>query len=290
MNFETTYATYQPLLHSIAYRMLGSFSEAEDLVQDVFVDYSRLDASDISNEKAYLIRMVTNRSLNLNQSARKRKEVYTGEWLPEPDVVTVKQDPAELYDLHESISYALLVMLEQLSAVERAVFILRESLQYDYEEIAACLQKSEANCRKIYSRAKEKLQRERESLPVNSDKAEPLAVTFMEAAASGNFDKLISLLTEEAILVSDGGGKVRAAIFAIISRTRVMAFLQGVIPKTFLGDDHQFAIVNGQFGIITIIDGKPRSVISFRLDETEQRVERIYVMLNPDKLKHVRLD
>ncbi|WP_169084468.1 RNA polymerase sigma-70 factor [Paenibacillus sp. PL91] len=290
MNFETTYATYRPLLHSIAYRMLGSYSEAEDLVQDVFADYSRLDASEINNEKAYLIRMVTNRSLNLNQSARKRREVYTGEWLPEPDVVSVKQDPAELYDLHESVSYALLVMLEQLSAVERAVFILRESLQYDYEEIAACLQKSEANCRKIYSRAKEKLHRERESLPVNSDKAAPLAVTFMEAAASGNFDKLISLLTEEAVLVSDGGGKVRAAIFAIVSRARVTAFLQGVIPRTFLGDGHQFAIVNGQFGIIIKKDGMPRSVISFRLDETEQRVERIYIMLNPDKLKHVRLD
>src|SRR4030095_13793454 len=167
MNFENAYTTYRPLLHSIAYRMLGSFSEAEDLVQDVFADYSRLSPSDINNEKAYLIRMVTNRSLNLNQSARKRREVYTGEWLPEPDVVPFKQDPAEIYDLHESVSYALLVMLEQLSAVERAVYILRESLQYDYEERAACLQKTEANCRKIYSRAKEKLQRERELLPVN---------------------------------------------------------------------------------------------------------------------------
>ncbi|WP_419875645.1 RNA polymerase sigma-70 factor [Candidatus Pristimantibacillus sp. PTI5] len=287
MDFEKMYAAYRPLLHSIAYRMLGSFSEAEDLVQDVFADYSQLDANDIQNEKAYLVRMVTNRSINLSQSARKRREVYVGQWLPEPDVDHAATDPAELYDRHESVSYALLVMLEQLSAVERAVFVLRESLAYDYDEIAACLQKTEANCRKIFSRAKEKLQKERELLPANTVKAEPLVVTFMEAAATGDFNKLVALLTEEAVLVSDGGGKVRAAIFAIISRARVMAFLQGVIPRTFLGDGHRFAIINGQAGIIIMKDGKPRSVISFQLDAENQKIERIFVMLNPDKLKHV---
>ena len=290
MNFDEVYTAYRPLLHSIAYRMLGSYSEAEDLVQDVFADFSRLDPHNINNERAYLIRMITNRSLNLSQSARKRREVYVGEWLPEPDVSSIRQDPAELYAEHESISYALLVMLEKLSAVERAVFILRESLQYEYGEIAACLQKSEANCRKIFSRAKDKLQQERSSLPVNSVKAEPFVATFIEAAASGNFGKLVTLLTEEAVLISDGGGKVRAAIFAINSRDRVMAFLQGVIPKTFLGDAQQIAVVNGQAGIIIMKDGKPRSVISFQLDESRQRAQRIFVMLNPDKLKHVRLD
>lgn len=290
MDFQKTYVAYRPLLHSIAYRMLGTFSEAEDLVQDVFADYSLLDPSEIKNEKAYLVRMLTNRSINLSQSARKRKEVYVGRWLPEPDVSTVKQDPAEIFAEHEEISYALLVMLEQLTAVERAVFILRESLQYDYEDIASCLHKTTANCRKIYSRAKEKLQEDRSMLPINTDKAETLAVAFMEAASSGNFEKLISLLSEEAILVSDGGGKVRAAIFAIISRERVIAFLKGVIPKTFLGDGHQFAEVNGQAGVIVKQAGMPRSVISFRLDEEGQKVERIYVMLNPDKLKHVRIE
>lgn len=289
MDFTKVYTTYRPLLHSVAYRMLGSYSEAEDLVQDVFADFSRLDDLIIDNEKAYLVRMVTNRSINLLHSARKRREVYVGQWLPEPDIGPLQQDPAELYVEQESISYALLVMLEKLSAVERAIFILRESLQYDYGEIAACLQKTEANCRKILSRAKDKLQKERSSLPVNTVKAEPLVTTFMAAAASGDFEKLVSLLTEEAILVSDGGGKVRAAIFAIISRARVMAFLQGVIPKTFLGDAHQFAVVNGQAGVIIIKGGKPRSVISFQLDESQKRIERIFVVLNPDKLGHVQL-
>ncbi|MGO4547562.1 RNA polymerase sigma-70 factor [Paenibacillus sp. 2TAB23] len=290
MDFNKAYTVYRPLLHSIAYRMLGSFSEAEDLVQDVFADYSQLTDADIHNEKAYLVKMVTNRSINLSQSARKRREVYVGEWLPEPDMSHAMPDPAELFVQHESISYALLVMLEKLTAVERAVFILRESLAFDYDEIAACLQKSEANCRKIFSRAKERLHKERQLLPENMDQAQPLVETFIEAAASGDFNKLIAMLTEEAMLVSDGGGKVRAAINAIISRARVIAFLQGVIPKTFLGDGHRFAVVNGQAGIIITLDGKPRSVINFQINAEGNQIERIFVMLNPDKLKHIRLD
>lgn len=283
------YTTYRPLLHSIAYRMLGSLSEAEDLVQDVFADYSGLDTSNISNEKAYLVRMVTNRSLTALQSARKRREVYVGHWLPEPDIASAEQDPAQLYAAHEELSYGLLVMMEKLSAAERAVFILRESLQYDYTEIAECLQLKEANCRKIFSRAKGKLQLERNKLPANSVKAAPLVAAFMEAAASGDFDKLIALLTEEAILVADGGGKVHAAIFAITSRARVIAFLQGVIRRSFLGDGHQFAVINGQAGLIIMSDNKPKSVISFQLNEHEQKLERIFVLLNPDKLVHVGL-
>ncbi|NIK79432.1 RNA polymerase sigma-70 factor (ECF subfamily) [Paenibacillus castaneae] len=289
MDLEKVYAAYRPLLHSIAYRMLGSFSEAEDLVQDVFADFSQLDSSHINNEKAYLIRMVTNRSINYSQSARKRREVYTGEWLPVPDVSFALQDPAELYAEQESLSYALLVTMEQLTAVERAVFILRESLQYDYDEIAACLQKTEANCRKILSRAKEKLQKRRETLPLNSVKAEPLIDAFMEAAGSGHIEKLVALLTEDAILISDGGGKVRAAIFPIFNSARVIAFLKGVIPKHFLGDDYQYVHVNGQIGILLIQGGMPKSVISFQLDQDERRIERIYVMMNPDKLTHVQL-
>ncbi|WP_141506544.1 RNA polymerase sigma-70 factor [Paenibacillus luteus] len=290
MRFEQTYTTYRPLLHSIAYRMLGSLSEAEDLVQDVFADYSLLETGIIHNEKAYLVRMVTNRSLNVSQSARKRKEVYVGEWLPEPAMGSAELDPAELYVEHESVSYALLVMLEKLSAIERAVFILRESLQYDYAEIAACLQLKEPNCRKIFSRAKDKLHKERNRLPINTTKAEPLVTAFINATASGNFDRLVTLLTEEAILVSDGGGKVRAAIFAIISKARVLAFLEGVTKRNFLGDGHQFADINGQAGIIIRQDGKIQSVLSFQLDESEQKIERIFVVLNPDKLTHVKLD
>lgn len=287
MDFQNTYTTYKPLLQSIAYRLLGSIADAEDIVHDVFTDYSRLNTKDISNEKAYLIRMATNRCLNLMQSARKKREVYTGHWLPEPDVSMARHDPAELYDLNETLSYALLFMLEQLSAVERAVFILRESLQYDYREISTCLQKSEANCRKIYSRAKEKLHKEGELLPVNSDKAEPLVAAFIEAARSGDFNAVIDLLTQDAVLVSDGGGKVRAAIFSILGKERVLAFLQGVIPKGFLGDSYRLAVINGQTGIILMEDGQPKSVVSFQLDERQQHIERIFVMLNPDKLGHV---
>lgn len=288
MDFQQAYKEYRPLIYSIAYRMLGSHAEAEDLVQDVFADYSRVDAGEIRSVKAYLTRMATNRCLNEAQSARKRREVYVGNWLPEPDVSFAGSDPAEQYARREDVSYALLVMLERLSPVERAVFILRESLDYEYGEIAECLQKTEANCRKIFSRAKEKLQLEREALPSNERRAEPLISAFIEAARSGSLEELTRLLTEDALLVSDGGGKVRAAIFPIVGRERVLAFLQGVIPKGFLGDERRLASVNGQLGIVTYEAGRVRSVVSFQMDEAKERLERIYVQLNPEKLGHVK--
>ncbi|WP_028608320.1 RNA polymerase sigma-70 factor [Paenibacillus harenae] len=288
MDVHDSYEAYRPLLHSIAYRMLGTNSEAEDAVQDVFADYIRHRPDEVNNEKAYLIRMLTNRCLNLLQSARKRREVYTGNWLPEPDVSLVQQDPAELYDRNETISYGLLVMLEQLSAVERAVFILRESLQYEYSEIAYYLQKSEANCRKIYSRAKSKLMQNQPALPAPSAAAEPLAAAFIAAARSGDFDALVELLTEEAALVTDGGGKVRAAIFPILGRDRVLAFLKGVIPRGLLGEDNRFAAVNGQTGIILMENGQVKSVLSFQIDEQQGKADKIFILANPEKLGHIR--
>ena len=287
LDFQQAYKEYKPLLHSIAYRMLGSHAEAEDLVQDVFADYSRLEPKGIRSVKAYLTRMVTNRCLNEVQSARKRREVYVGNWLPEPDVSFADSDPAEQYARQEDVSYALLVMLERLSPVERAVFILRESLDYEYGEIAECLQKTEANCRKIFSRAKEKLQLERESLPSNERRVEPLITAFIEAARSGRLEELTRLLTEDAVLVSDGGGRVRAAIFPIFGRERIEAFLEGVIPKGFLGEDRRLASVNGQLGVVTYEAGRVRSVISFQMDAAKERLERIFVQLNPEKLGHV---
>ncbi len=287
MNAEQAYIAYKPLLYTIAYRMLGSRSDAEEIVQDVLTDYSlQKDGEDIRNEKAYLSRMLTNRCLNIVQSARVRREVYVGNWLPEPEVSfdSVSEDPAEQFERREELSYALLVMLERLTPVERAVFVLRESLEYDYEEIAAILQKTAANCRKILSRAKEKLQEKRNVLPLNDRRVEPLAAAFLEAVQSGRLEGLTQLLTEDALLVSDGGGKVRAAIRPIRGRRRVSAFLQGVIPKGFLGDGCQTAWINGQLGFVVTENGRIQKTITFQLDERGEQLERIFVMLNPDKL------
>jgi RNA polymerase sigma-70 factor (TIGR02957 family) len=290
MDFQTAYTTYHSLLQAIAYRMTGSLADAEDLVQDVFIEYSKLQTDDITHPKAYLTRMITNRCINYMQSARIRREQYVGTWLPEPLVSFTtggSDDPSDLYDHTETVSYALLVMLEQLSAVERAVFILRGSFDFDYSEIADILGKSEANCRKIFSRANDKLHQQSPVLPDNTAQAVPLATAFLAAARGGSVDALVSLLAEDALLTSDGGGKVRAAIFTIIGRERVQAFLEGVSAKGFFGESQSMALINGQPGIVFYRDGRPLKAISFKLDAAGERIEHLYIVLNPDKLQRI---
>lgn len=290
MDIQTAYTDYYSLLRSIAYRMTGSLADAEDLVQDVFIEYGKLSADNIDHPKAYLIRMITNRCINYMNSARKRREQYVGAWLPEPLVSFADADsgnPADLYDHSENVSYALLVMLERLSAVERAVYILRQSFDFDYGDIAGIIGKSEANCRKIFSRANDKLHQQSPVLPGNSPQAADLASAFLSAARGGNIDALVSLLTEDALLTSDGGGKVRAAIFTITGRDRVQAFIDGLIPKGFLGDTQSMALINGQTGFVFYKDGRPLKAVSFRLDAAQERIEHIFIVLNPDKLQKV---
>ncbi|CAH1056407.1 RNA polymerase sigma factor SigJ [Paenibacillus pseudetheri] len=290
MDFQVAYTNYHSLLQAIAYRMTGSIADAEDLVQDVFIEYSKLQTIDITHPKAYLIRMITNRCINYMQSARIRREQYVGTWLPEPLVSFTNgggDNPADLFDHDENVSYALLVMLEHLSAVERAVFILRQSFAFEYSEIADVLGKSEANCRKIFSRANDKLHQQSPVLPGNTAQATPLATAFLAAARGGNVDALVSLLTEDALLTSDGGGKVRAAIFTITGRDRVQAFIEGVITKGFLGDSQSMVLLNGQLGIVIYREGRPLKAISFQLDAAGERIEHIYIVLNPDKLQRI---
>nr|WP_257350656.1 sigma-70 family RNA polymerase sigma factor [Pseudalkalibacillus decolorationis] len=167
MGLDTLYKSYQPFLYSIAYRMLGSVTDAEDIVHDVFLRLN-VDNDQVKDLKAYLAKMTTNRCLNYLNSARKRRETYEGPWLPEPQV-NEPDLPLDKVVTDETVSYAFLVMLDQLSPVERAVFVLREAFAYDYKDIAEMLQKTEVNCRKIHSRAKRKLQND---TPLHSDNSE----------------------------------------------------------------------------------------------------------------------
>ncbi|WP_253944645.1 sigma-70 family RNA polymerase sigma factor [Paenibacillus sp. NEAU-GSW1] len=301
---QQLYLSYSSLMRTIAYRMTGSFADAEDLVQDTFAEYSRLKQETIVNKQAYLARMITNRSINYMNSARKKRELYVGEWLPEPDVRFGKaaaDDPADVMERKETISYALLVLLEQLSALERAVFILRETLQYDYEEIAASLGKTEPACRKLLSRAKMKLEQLSPGIAFSPERAsssrfsaDSITLAFLSAMQTGNADALVALLTKDALLTSDGGGRVRAAIFTIIGSDRVCAFFRGLLPKGYLGDIAFQADINGQPGIIMFKDGAPLRTVSFKLSEpnadNERFIEHIYIVINPDKLQHVPLE
>ncbi|MBH5320543.1 RNA polymerase sigma-70 factor [Paenibacillus sp. GSMTC-2017] len=284
------YEKYRPLLLGLAYRMLGSISDAEDIVQDVYMDYLLLETDFIKNEKAYLARMITNRCLNFLGSARNRRETYVGNWLPEPSVTygsATTEDPAVRWDNSETVTYAMLVMLERLSGIERAIFILRETLAFDYSEISSMINKSESNCRKIFSRAKEKLGYVTDNPPFHSEKATSLAQAFIEAAKSGNTLALITMLKEDALMISDGGGKVRAAIFPILGRDRIIALLLGLSRKGTLGVDFLPADVNGQSGLLLLQDGVPKKVITFQWDKSGERIEQIYFIMNPEKLRHV---
>ncbi|MCR2807437.1 RNA polymerase sigma-70 factor [Paenibacillus soyae] len=290
MNTNPTYETHRPLLTNLAYRMLGSKGDAEDIVQDVFLEYYQRDQSHIEHEKAYLARMVTNRCLNLQSSARKRRETYVGNWLPEPDVAygaALPSDPLELWERNETITYAMLVMLEQLSGIERAVFLLRETLSFDYDEIAGIVGKSEANCRKIISRAKQKLGAVPEIPTFRSERAAELAGAFIAAAETGNTEALLGILTEDAVMISDGGGKVRAAIFPIIGRDRVAAFYEGLARKGIVSRGYIPALVNGQYGLLLFENGEPKRVVTFQWDAAGERIERIFQIMNPDKLTSV---
>lgn len=288
MDFETLYRTYQPLVYSVAYRLLGSVSDAEDVAQDILITSQHVDKELIRNMKAYLIKMTTNHCLNILQSARKKREVYTGEWLPEPEIDSAQLNPMETIIQNERVSYAFLVLLENLTPIERAVFVLREALRYDYREIAEIINKSEANCRKIYSRCKGKIQHEVPVHPQQSDNTEKMVHAFIQGSKTGDFGEFMNLLTEDAVLITDGGGKVRAAIFPILGKRRIQTFLEAVIPRGLLQKVELLpTIINGQTGILARNNGHAERTICFEWDTSGKSIRRIYIVMNPDKLKHI---
>ncbi|WP_135548688.1 RNA polymerase sigma-70 factor [Paenibacillus cymbidii] len=285
------YRQYKSLLFAVAYRMLGTVSDAEDAVQDAFVALQRRGAeslAEVESPKAYLLRTVTNHCLNTLQSARRKREMYVGEWLPEPLADTGQSDPAEAVVQGEAVAYAFLVLLQQLNPVERAVFVLREAANYEYGEIAALLGKSEANCRQIFSRVSRKMQAERPAPPPSAEAGEQLARAFIRAAHSGDFAAFAGVLRDDAQLVSDGGGKVRAAINPIRSGERVRAFLQGVAAKGSWRGELLVCRVNGEWGVVHSRDGAVIRIVTFAWGAGGD-VRSVYLMQNPDKLAFVQL-
>jgi RNA polymerase sigma-70 factor (TIGR02957 family) len=294
---EQMYTAYKPLLFTLAYRMLGSVMDAEDIVQEIFLYMNERNPEGIQNPKAYLCKMVTNRCIDKLRSASKTREVYVGPWLPEPLVATESQSdaPELFYTQKESLSTAYLLLLQQLSWVERAVFLLREVLQYDYEEIADIVEKSSVNCRQIFRRAKsaisafasqddESVGSIRPKQPVG-DQANAIVEQFVHALISGNMVQLLSIVKTEAILYSDGGGKVRAAIRPIEGAERITMFLLGVLSKVPSGFSFELTTVNGQLGVVSYQDGQPNNVMTFHIEGGQ--VAAVYLVVNPDKLRHV---
>ena len=277
---------HRPLLFSVAYRMLGSVMEAEDVVQEAYLRWQKASGGEIRSPKSYLSAIVTRLSIDRLRSAKARREEYVGPWLPEPLATGEGSDVADAVALDETLSMAFLVLLESLSPVERAVFLLREVFDYDYDEISRLVGKSEANCRQIARRARQSVAARRPRFESSPEQEERLMGSFLEACMGGDMEGLLELLAEDITLWSDGGGKVRAALNPIHGSDKVARFLLGILSKAPPGLVVRRARINGQPGIIGYYaDGQPQSVTT--LDVADERIRAIRILVNPEKLKNV---
>lgn len=279
------YEQYKGLLFHLAYQMTGTVTDAEDAVQDVFVKVQSLPIGQIREPKAYLCKMVTNRCLDEIKSARNRREQYFGPWLPEP----IPESYGETYETVENqelLSYAMLVLLERLSPSERAVFVLREALGFDYPEIAGLIYKTEANCRKLMSRARGKMGITEEDLIGVGSVEEEWVNRFFTALSEGNAEHVLSLLADDAVLLSDGGGKVIAAARPVETRERVARFLSGILRQALLEDgvapEIEVRELNHQTGVVFRQAGNVTGVVFFNI--RNGLLQDIYIVRNPDKL------
>ncbi|ATF15698.1 RNA polymerase sigma-70 factor [Brevibacillus brevis X23] len=280
---EALYKQYKGLMFHLAYQMLGSATDAEDIVQDVFVKAHAVSLEQMPEPKAYLCKMTTNRCLDLLKSARKKRELYTGPWLPEP-ISTPDADGYDSVITKELLSYAMLVLLERLSPPERAVFVLREAFDFQYDEIAELVGKSEANCRKIVSRAKKKMGMDPEAPHFTPEKE---LGRFLSALEHGNVETLLTLLATDAVLLSDGGGKVTAALHPILSGKRVASFLLGLMRSFSKRPDFsvELAPLNNETGFVIRQDGKIDTVVFLHIEHGV--IRNLYFVRNPDKLRFI---
>jgi len=274
----------RPRLFALAYRMLGSVAEAEDLLQEAWLRWQAADRDAVASPGAYLARVVTRLCLDHLKSARVRRERYVGEWLPEP---LVEPAPALPGELAQELSVALLLALERLSPLERAVFLLHDVFEADFSEVAAALGRSEAACRQLAVRARAHVKAARPRFAVAPEEAEALALAFHRASREGDLAALRGLLAEEVVLHSDGGGRRAAARNPIRGRARVCRFYAGLARKFAQGPPPQarFVWLNGAPGLLSLeADGLPQSVT---LEIEAGRIATIYVVRNPEKLSHL---
>jgi RNA polymerase sigma-70 factor, ECF subfamily len=277
------------LMFSIAYRMTGSVSEAEDLVQEAFfrMERARQNGAAVESPKAYLAAVTTRLAIDHLRSARVRRESYVGTWLPEPIVADLHESPDEMAELSDSLSMAFLVLLESLSPVERAVFLLREVFDYSYQDIAQIVDKSEANCRQIFGRARRHLDSHQARYRASTEHSEALLQSFLAAARHGDLDQLVDLLAADAVLCSDGGGKASATPQPINGRERVAAFVISLFQRVSqIGVTFEPVLVNAGPGIISR-DSEGNIVSVLSIEVLDGVIHTLRGVLNPDKLQHL---
>jgi RNA polymerase sigma-70 factor (TIGR02957 family) len=284
---SSQYTRYRPLMFSIAYRMTGSVSDAEDIVQEAFLRAGR--AGGVESPKAYLATITTRLAIDHLRSARVRRESYVGTWLPEPLVGTgAGTDPAELAETSDSLSLAFLVLLESLGPAERAVFLLREVFGYDYGEIAGVIGKTETACRQVFIRARRRVDEGRPRFETSRTEGAELTALFLAAAAGGDMGRLLERLAPDVLFYGDSGGQGEVTLIApVYGREEVAALIRVQLERTMqAGAVLTPAWVNRQPGLLAR-DADGGLIVVIALDVLDGRIQAIRVVANPDKLRHI---
>lgn len=291
MSHTQIFEQYRALLYSIAYRMLGSTMEAEDVVQEVYIRFSQVDMDTITSHKYYLTTITTRLCINQLKSARTQRETYMGMWLPEP-ILTENQteltNPSQRATIYDTISMAFMVMIERLTPAERAVFLLREIFDYEYGEIATVLDKSEATCRKILSRAKKHIQDNRSRFDTQPDQHEQLLKQFMTTVEQGDLEGLVTMLADDVVLLPDGGGVRGAAIRILQGQEAVAKFAIGITRMLPTNMSYHIEQVNAQPAIvIRDTSDDPYNVVL--IDTYDGKIQCVYAIAGDRKLTGLKL-
>jgi RNA polymerase sigma-70 factor, ECF subfamily len=278
-----TFNEHRPVLLGLAYRLLGSMWDAEDVVQDAYLRWTRADRTDVRDVRGYLITVVTRLALDQLRSARVTRAAYVGPWLPEP-VATDTLGPLDSAELRETVAFATVHLMERLSPPERAVFVLREAFELPYDEIAGIVGMSPAACRQAFHRTRDRLADGPRRFPVPQEEHARLLGAFLQAARSGDLAALTRLLADDVTSWTDGGGVVRQARRPILGPAKVAAFWVGLFRK-YRSEPGTLVEINGQVGVRMAI-GRQEQILT--VDVRDGRVHQVFSVLNPAKLARIR--
>jgi len=294
LKMSEIFETERPRLFGLAYRMLGSVADAEDMVQDTWLRWSNVEIDTINNAQAFLTTIVTRLSLDQLKSAKHTKETYIGSWLPEPLLSDTQSSPSNTPDqtveIADDVSFALILAMEKLSPAERASFLLHDVFDLDFDEIAKTLDRTPASCRKLASRARQKIRSDRDqTLPVRPE--EPLIASFHAALQTGDLEGFVKFIAKDAILVTDGGGIKTATLNPIVGRDKILRLFAGLLSKNQMPgfDDIKLTTINGGPGILVREADGSLQVWSMGWTP-EGQIKELYIIRNPEKLGHVVFD
>ncbi|MET7683790.1 RNA polymerase sigma-70 factor [Streptomyces sp. NPDC005423] len=280
------FVAHRPVLMGVAYRMLGRVADAEDVVQEAWLRWSGADRAEVREPRAYLVRVTTRLAIDRLRQVKARNEAYVGPWLPEPyvtDFGDTVPDTADRAVLADSVSFAVLVVLESLSPLERAVFVLREAFGYPYADIAAMLDRGEPAVRQLAGRARRHVDEGRPRYEVDPAQRRDLTERFLAAAAEGDLAGLMALLAPDVRLVGDSGGKSKAPLRIITSADKVGRFLVAIAGGAITDMAFRFVEVNGGPAVLVLSGDRPDSV--FQVEVSDGRISSVYIVRNPDKLR-----